>query len=149
MTNRGADAVFDYHDADCAQKIREHTKSSLCYAFDCSGTESSYRIIAEAMPETSSKPMQVASLLPTDSWPREDVTATPILAYTSLGKAFSKFGRDFPAIPHHFEFGVIFWKLTNELLASGKLKPHPVSLRSGGLSAIPDGYVLQRQIKRD
>jgi NADPH:quinone reductase-like Zn-dependent oxidoreductase len=139
VKSRGADVVFDYHDADCAQKIREYTKDSLHHVLDCVSTEASYKIIAEALPEKSEKPMRVVTLLPTDAWPRKDVEATAILAYTSLGKPFSKFGIDFPAIPQHFEFGVMFWKLSNELLAAGKIKPHPVALRKGGLGGIPDG----------
>jgi hypothetical protein len=83
--------------------------------------------------------MQVVTLLPTDAWPRKDVQATAILAYTSLGKPFNKFGIDFPATPGHFDFGVKFWKLSHELLAAGKIKPHPISLRKGGLGGIPEG----------
>lgn len=78
-------------------------------------------------------------MLPTDAWPRKDIEATAILAYTSLGKAFNKFGIDFPAIQPHFDFGVMFWKLSNKLLAAGKIKPHPAALRTGGLNGIPNG----------
>jgi len=131
--------VFDYHDAECARKIREYTKDSLHLVLDCVSTEASYKIIAAALPEKSEKPVQVVTLLPTDAWPREDVEATAVLAYTTLGKPFTKFGIDFPAIPQHFDFGVKFWELSNELLAAGKIKPHPVALRKGGLSGIPDG----------
>jgi hypothetical protein len=83
--------------------------------------------------------MHVVTLLPADSWPRKDVQVTTVLAYTSLGKAFSKFGMDFPPMPPHFDFGVMFWKLSHQLLVSGQVKPHPVALRSGGLGGIPDG----------
>ena len=31
----GADAIFDYIDVDCGQKIREHTSNTLMYALDC------------------------------------------------------------------------------------------------------------------
>jgi NADPH:quinone reductase-like Zn-dependent oxidoreductase len=137
---KGADAVFDYHDEDCAAKIKEYTKNSLHYALDCVSTEASYKLICEALPESSDdKPIQVVTLLPADTWPRKDIQPTTILAYTTLGKAFSKFGIDFPAMPAHFEFGVKFWKLSNELLAAGKIRPHPIALRNGGLAGIPVG----------
>ncbi|KAF2870196.1 oxidoreductase-like protein [Massariosphaeria phaeospora] len=139
VKSRGADAVFDYHDPDCARKIKDYTNGSLHYVLDCISTEQSFKIVAEALPESSDKPIQVVTLLPTDTWPRKDVQPTTVLAYTSLGKAFTKFGMDLPAIPPHFDSGVKFWKLSNELLAAGKIKPHPVALRSGGLSGIPDG----------
>lgn len=139
VKSRGADVVLDYHDPHCAQNIQEYTHGSLRYVLDCVSTEISYKLISEALPESSTVPAQVVTLLPTDTWPRKDVTATAILAYTSLGKAFTKFGIDFPAMPSHFEFGVKFWKLSHELLASGRIKPHPVALRSGGLGGIPNG----------
>ncbi len=136
--------VFDYHDVECAQKIREYTKNSLHLVLDCISTEASYKIIAECLPETekSNKPIQVVTLLPPDTWPRKDIQPTVTLAYTSLGKPFTKFGIDFPAFPDHYEYGVMFWKLSNELLAAGKIKPHPVAQRNGGLAGIPNGYVL-------
>lgn len=37
----GADAVFDYKDAKCGEKIREHTNDKLKYAFDCISTDDS------------------------------------------------------------------------------------------------------------
>jgi hypothetical protein len=33
----------------------------------------------------------------------------------------------------------MFWKLSEKLLAEGKIKPHPVALRKGGLAGIPGG----------
>lgn len=139
VRSRGADAVFDYHDPECARLIKEYTKEQLYYVLDCVSTESSYKLIAQSLPETPTKPVQVVTLLPTDAWPRKDISATAILAYTSLGVPFTKFGIDFPAIPPHFEFGVMFWELSQKLLTEGKVKPHPVALRKGGLAGIPGG----------
>jgi NADPH:quinone reductase-like Zn-dependent oxidoreductase len=139
VKSRGADAVFDYHDPECARIIKEYSKGEIYYVLDCVSTESSYRFIANALSETPQKPVQVVTLLPTDAWPRKDITATPILAYTSLGKPFTKFGIDFPEIPPHFDHGVMFWELSQALLAEGKVKPHPVAMRKGGLAGIPGG----------
>jgi NADPH:quinone reductase-like Zn-dependent oxidoreductase len=139
VRSRGADTVFDYHDADCARLVKEYTKSELYYVLDCVSTESSYKLIANALPETPRKPVQVVTLLPTDAWPRKDISATAILAYTSLGKPFTKFGIDFPGISPHFDHGVMFWKLSQTLLAQGKVKPHPIAMRKGGLAGIPEG----------
>jgi hypothetical protein len=131
--------MFDYHDPECSRLIKEHTNGELYYILDCVSTESSYNLIADALPEIPQKPVQMVTLLPVDAWPRKDITATPMLAYTSLGKAFTKFGIDFPEIPSHFEYSVMFWKLSQKLLAEGKVKPHPVALRQGGLAGIPGG----------
>lgn len=131
--------MFDYRDVNCAQKIKDYTKNSLHYVFDCISKENSYAVIAQALPEKSDASIQVVTLLPTDTWPRKDITPTVILAYTTFGKAFSKFGKEYPAMPSHFEYGCMFWKLSNKLLASGQIKPHPVALRKGGLRGVLDG----------
>ena len=83
----------------------------------------------------------MATLLPTDPWPRKDIVPTSVLAYTTLGKPFTKWGIDFPAIPAHFDYGVMFWKLSQKLLEEGKIRPHPVAMGKGGLSGVPDGCV--------
>ncbi|CAI6334278.1 unnamed protein product [Periconia digitata] len=139
LKSRGADVIFDYHDADCASKIKEYTKNSLHYVLDCVSTESSYKIVAEALPEKIETKTHVVTLLPADTWPRKDVQPTVVLAYTTFGKAFSKFGMEFPAMPATFNFGVKFWRLSGELLAAGKFKPHPIAKRPGGLNGIPQG----------
>lgn len=62
-----------------------------------------------------------------------------LLAYTSFGEEFSKFGANWPAVPEHYEMGVKFWELNGKLLKDGKVKPHPVTVREGGLQGVPDG----------
>lgn len=141
LKSRGADAVFDYHDPNCARLIREYTRGELYYVLDCISTEPSYKLIADSIPATPQKPVQLATLLPADTWPRKDITPMVVKGYTSLGEAFTKFGIDFPPMPDHFEHAVMFWKLSQKLLADGKIKPHPVALRKGGLAGIPAGYV--------
>ena len=137
----GASAVFDYRDPDCGRKIREFTNNSLRYVFDCISIESSFRIDAAALSSDSSQELHCLALLPPDSWPaeRKDVNVRWILAYTSFGEAFSEPGTDWPVIPEHYEMGVKFWKLNAEFLKEGKVKPHPVTVRDGGLLMLPDG----------
>ena len=35
--------------------------------------------------------------------------------------------------------GVKFWALNAEFLKEGKVKPHPVTVKDGGLLMVPDG----------
>lgn len=142
VKSRGADAVFDYHDPDCAEKIRAYTDNSLGYVLDTVSTESSFEICAKALPSSSKADLKLVALLPLETWPRKDVNAQAILAYTTFGEAFTKFGTDFPPIREHFEFGRMFWKLTASLLEAGKVRPHPVRLGAGGLQGIPAGQVV-------
>lgn len=139
MKSRGADAVFDYHDPDCAAKIREYSNNSLRYIFDTISTKDSFPICAAAFPAESTEELQLVALLPLDGWTRTDVTTTVVLAYTSIGEAFSKFGMDVPPIPEHYEWASRFWKIHAKFLAEGKIKPHPVAKREGGLAAVPNG----------
>ncbi|KAK8115684.1 Zinc-binding oxidoreductase [Apiospora sp. TS-2023a] len=139
VKSRGADCVFDYHNPQCARRTKEFTKDSLHHVLDCISTEVSYNTIAEAMPATSDMPMQVVALRPTDAWPRPDIKATTILAHTTFGEAFTKFGMDIPAMPSHYEFDIMFWKLAAKLIATGRAVPHSVALRDGGLDGIPHG----------
>lgn len=139
VKSRGADEVFDYNDPECAAKIRSHTKNSLRYVLDCISTESSFKICAAALSSDSSKELDCVALLPLETWPREDVNARPVLAYTSFGEEFSKFGATFPPLEDHYNLSVKFWALHAKLMAEGKIKPHPVTVREGGLQGVPKG----------
>ncbi|KAL8655267.1 MAG: hypothetical protein Q9226_003108 [Calogaya cf. arnoldii] len=71
----GADEVFDYRDPECGIQIRESTKNTLRYVFDCISIGSSYKIDAAALSSSSSssnsQELHYLALLPTDSWPQE------------------------------------------------------------------------------
>ncbi|KAL9615659.1 MAG: hypothetical protein Q9204_008703 [Flavoplaca sp. TL-2023a] len=137
----GADAVFDYHDPDCGSKIRAFTNNNLRHVFDCISIESSYRIDAAALSSDSTQELHCLALLPTDSWPaeRQDVNVRWMLAYTSFGEEFFKFGATYPANAEHYDMGVRFWKLNAKLLEEGKVKTHPVTVKDGGLLKLPEG----------
>ena len=139
VKSRGADAVFDYHDPECARKIKEYTKDSLRFVLDTISTESSYKICAEALPERGNEELHLVALLPLDAWHRKDVNAQAIIAYTAVGEPFTKFGQDFPVIQEHHDSAKMFWALNARLLAEGKIKTHPVTLGKGGLRGIPAG----------
>jgi NADPH:quinone reductase-like Zn-dependent oxidoreductase len=139
VKSRGADAVFDYRDPECAAKIRAYTKDSLRYVFNTVSGDASIKICAESFPASSTEELSLVSLLPVSNFPRADVKTSNILAYTSFGEGFSKFGMDFPPMKEHYESGVRFWGIAEELIRQGKVVPHPVAQRAGGLAGIPDG----------
>ena len=62
-----------------------------------------------------------------------------LLAYTSLGEEFFKYGATYPVNTEHYEMGVKFWELNGRFLKEGKVKTHPVTVKDGGLLAIPEG----------
>ncbi|KAI4289287.1 MAG: hypothetical protein L6R35_001454 [Caloplaca aegaea] len=142
MRSYGADAVFDYHDPDCGAKIRAYTDNALRHVFDCISLEPSFAIDAAALSSDSSQELHCLALLPPDTWPVErqhDVNVRWLLAYTSFGEEFTKYGATWPPVPEHYEMGVRIWELHRKLLEEGKVKPHPVTVKEGGLAGIPEG----------
>lgn len=57
---------------------------------------------------------------------------------TFIGEAFDKFGSHMESRPEDFEFAKRFTSLTEDLLAQGKLRPHPLRLGKSGLQGIVD-----------
>ncbi len=144
----GATAAFDYKSPDCARQIRDYTNNSLKYAFDCIALEPSARICADALSSTSG--CVYSALLPV-KLPREDVENKVTLAYTAAGEMF-RFGPEgngpeFPASQEDFEFAKMFWELAAKLLADGKFKVHPPSVRKGGLQGVLEGLQEMREEK--
>lgn len=143
VKSRGADVVYDYADRKAGATINAETENKLLYAVDCISNESSFPLSADALSDDSSllDQVQFIGLLPVDAFPRKDVKAQDIIAYTASGEAFEKFGRHFPVNVPHWEAGVQQFKRTETLLAAGKLVPHPADVRSGGLQGVIDGSV--------
>jgi NADPH:quinone reductase-like Zn-dependent oxidoreductase len=139
VRSRGADRVFDYNDPSCGQKIREATDDQLCHVLDCISTEQTMELSAAALSSDSSLSLRYVGLMIFKEFPRQDVDAKWTFAYTVLGEAFSKIGMDFPAKPEDYEHTKMFWKLSHPLLVEGKIKPHPVEIRSGGLEGMIEG----------
>ncbi|CAG8090629.1 unnamed protein product [Penicillium olsonii] len=140
----GADQVFDYNSPTVSADIRAASNDSLAYVFDTISTEPAVKISAEAIGSAGGK---YSSLLVVQNFPREDVTSAGTLAYTGLGETFHKGAKEFPANQEHLEFQAKFWKLSEELLAQGKLKTHPAEVQEGGLDAVLDGVDDLRQNK--
>lgn len=139
----GADQVFDYNSPTVGDDIRKATNSELAYAFDCISEGSSVDIAAQAIGPKGGKYSSL--LFNTDTFPRKDVTTAMTLGYVATGESFSKFGIEWPGKSENFEFAAKFWSLAEELFTQGKLKVHPVSLRSGGLEGILGGLDEMRK----
>ncbi|KAF2850865.1 NAD(P)-binding protein [Plenodomus tracheiphilus IPT5] len=136
LKSYGADYVFDYKSPTVGADIRKVTKDSLQHVFDTISYESTASIAAEAI---SSKGGRYSSLLVLEKFPRDDVSNTVTLAYTGFGEKFSKGTKSWSANAEHLAFQERFWRLTGELLAQGKIRPHPQEVREGGLEGVLDG----------
>jgi NADPH:quinone reductase-like Zn-dependent oxidoreductase len=131
----GADAVFDYNDADrCVAEIRDVTQGQLQLAWDCVASPEASRICARAL--STDQDSHYSSLLRINA---EDMAAINSkikvgvsVAYVSLGERFEEFGTVFEANPEEYEFATRFFELSGRLLEEGKLKPAPQLVNSGG-----------------
>lgn len=140
LKSRGADAVLDYHDPDCAKKIREFTHNELRRVFDTVGLPQTAKICADAMaPSAENGELRYTSSIPVQAFPRDDVTNTNYLAYDAVGESYEMFGINFPAVPENYEFAKAFWQVATALVQEGKLIPHPAQVNNGGLAGIPAG----------
>lgn len=66
---------------------------------------------------------------------------------TVFGEAHDKLGEHVPAKPEDFEFTKKFWQISQKLLATGKLRPHPIRLGKNGLDGVFDGMQQAREGK--
>lgn len=133
----GADAVYDYKDPECGEKINKDTNNSLKLIWDTISLEPSAKICAAAM---SSDPTgcKYGTILPV-KLPRDDIETTTTFMYTIFGDKFTKAGKEFPANQEDFEFAKMFFEMTERLLAEGKLKTHPAQVGEDGLEGALKG----------
>lgn len=137
VKSRGADEVFDYNDPQCGAKIRELTDNKLRYAWDTISLEDSAKVCDEAL-STDTASLHYGTILGS-KFPREGIKYTSTIMYTMFGEEFKKWSHTFPASKDDFEFGKMWMGLTEELVAEGKIKPHPKKLGSGGLEGVLSG----------
>ncbi|KAL7656767.1 hypothetical protein ACMYSQ_005840 [Aspergillus niger] len=131
----GADAVFDYKDANAVQAIKDYAQDKLSLVFDTVAVESSAKFCGEVI---SSKGGDYSALLKV-AVPRDDVRSLFTIGYTAFGEDFDFGGGIIPAKPEDREFAGQFMSKAATFLAEGKVKPHPVKLGPRGLQGVVEG----------
>ncbi|KAB8078305.1 chaperonin 10-like protein [Aspergillus leporis] len=139
----GADAVYDYRDPKSAAAIRKDTNDDLRLVFDTISLESSAEFCDNAI---STKGGEYTNLL-NSKIERENVNVRATLGYTVIGEEFHVRGHHFAAKPEDKEFGEMFWKLSEPLLAQGKLKPHPAKIGANGFKGVLEGLQAMKEGK--
>lgn len=129
----GADHVFDYKDLDTPEKILALAGDSLKLCVDTISTDETAAFCAKVLGPSG----KYSSILLSEC-PRDDVTSFRTIGYSFLGEEWEQFGVVNPASLEDFEYSKGFAILSEKLLAQGKIKPHPVELRNGGLDGIPE-----------
>ncbi len=139
----GAVAVFDYSDVHAAQKIREYTEDNLMLAWDTLSLEASAQFCADAL---STKGGKYAALLPVQC-PRDDVESSTTMAYTVTGEPLKMGRQRMPVTPQDYEFGKMWWSLSEDLFREGKIHTHKLRIGKDGLMGVLDGLQLMRDDK--
>jgi NADPH:quinone reductase-like Zn-dependent oxidoreductase len=142
--SRGAEAVFDYRESDCGQKIREYTKGKLKLVFDTVGSEDGVKICMEALSIDPGDDKKYGTIL-FNGIPRTDVKHSFSVLVTFAGESFDKFGKHYPASKENFEFAKMFTSMV-DLIERGLVKSHPVHLIANGLMGmLQEGVPLMDQ----
>jgi NADPH:quinone reductase-like Zn-dependent oxidoreductase len=129
-----ADHVFDYHDPESTAKVKALTNSSLKLCIDYISIPETAAFCAAVM-----SPGAKYSQIMLSKCPRDDVEQIDTLGYFMLGEEWTQSGVTHAASQEAFEFSRSFAEISERLLKEGKVRPHPVDLREGGLAAIPSG----------
>ncbi|GME34427.1 uncharacterized protein LTHEOB_10366 [Neofusicoccum parvum] len=143
----GAAEAFDYHSPTCGADIREFTKNTLEYAFDCITDTGSMNICYAAISKSGGKYVALDPF-PIRSHTRRSITPKWIVAFTIFNKPVNwqrPFQRE--ARPKDREFGEGWFKVAQKLLDDKLVKPHPHEERAGGFAGVLDGLDRVRKGK--
>lgn len=143
MFELGAHAVFDYHDPQVGDQIREDTDDALEFVLDTISTPQSAAICSAAI---SSSGGSYNTLLDVQS-AREDVDSHVSMAYDLLGEPYRMGTNETTPDKSCLEFGIKWWNLVQKLLQERRVLPHPYQVKPGGLAGALAGLQLLREGK--
>ncbi|KAI5274162.1 putative alcohol dehydrogenase [Aureobasidium subglaciale] len=135
----GAEETFDYHDPDCASKIKAYTKNNLAYALDCITTIESTKLCFAAIGRAGGR----YTLFYPHAAARPTVKTDWVLGPSIFGKGSTwpaPYGR--PPSEEIEQYGEKLWSIAQKLVDEGKLKHHPLHILEGGMNAVIDGLEL-------
>ncbi|CRG92400.1 hypothetical protein PISL3812_09459 [Talaromyces islandicus] len=140
----GADTVFDYKDPQAPKEIRKLTGDKLTLVLDNISDEASAAFCDHAL---STSGGDYTALLEKPGIQRANVKSRSTLAYTAIGEYFEFKDFKIEAKPEDKEYAAMFWDITSQLFAEGKLKAHPPKVNPGGLRGVLEGLNLMREDK--
>lgn len=143
MFELGAHAVFDYHDPQVGEQIREDTDDALEFVLDTISTPQSAAICSASI---SSSGGSYHALLDVKS-AREDVDSHVSMAYDLLGEPYRMGPNETSPDKGNIEFGIRWWNSVQKLLAERRVLPHPYQVKAGGLAGVLAGLQLLREGK--
>jgi aspyridone synthetase trans-acting enoyl reductase len=135
----GAVATFDYHSPDCSAQIREYTAGTLGLALDCITDSSSMALCYEALGSAGGRYVAL-DFFPLRGHTRRSVVPAWVCTYTQFGNPVTWAPPyNFDARPDDLRTAEAWYVVSQQLLNEGRIEPHPMEKRSGGLAAIGEG----------
>lgn len=133
--------TFTKRAPNVGQDIFEATGGSIKKVFDTVNTTDSAAICAATF---GSQGGMYCNLLGVDC-PRSDVESVFFLGYDMSGEAYIFEGDSYPARPEALAFGRKWYKIAEELWASGKWQTHRQKVGKNGLLGVLDGMQVMRE----
>jgi NADPH:quinone reductase-like Zn-dependent oxidoreductase len=130
----GADHVFDYNDQDSPAAIGALTKGSLNLCIDCFSQQSGYEFCSKVLIKGATY-VCIGPVQPD----RPDLDFKLCMGVLYFNAPFLFLGQTMDSPPEKFYSAVKFAEIAEQLLADGKIKPHPKEVRAGGLAGVLDG----------
>jgi hypothetical protein len=140
----GPDAVFDYRDPECAQKILDYAESHFTTFWNTVATDESVKICTDF----GSDGVRYNVLLPVQL-SRSDVRSGFSNATTSIGGVF-EYGPQHMTIrvmPEEFDFVVRWTGAVEKLWAEAKMRSPAVQVEGNRLDGLLDGLQMLRERK--
>jgi aspyridone synthetase trans-acting enoyl reductase len=135
----GAEATFDYQTPNCGALVREHTGGTLTLALDCITDIMSMALCYEAIGLAGGKYVALEPF-PIRGHTRRSIVPDWVCTYTQFGEPVSWAAPwNFDARPAHRSCAESWYTMVQRLLDEGRIEPHPIEERGGGLSAVRDG----------
>lgn len=143
----GAEKAFDYNSPSCAEDIRTYTKNTLQYAIDIIAEVKSIRLCYMAIGRAGGRYVGF-ELVPEDLVKDMRQTVKPgwVLGITMSGNEIA-IGGGYGSKPDSElrAFGCECFLRVEALIHAGKIRPHPIKLQQGGLSAVIAGVATMQR----
>ncbi|KAI1776648.1 GroES-like protein [Hypoxylon cercidicola] len=150
LKDLGAVTTFDYRSPTCGMEIRNFTNNELAHVLDCVTAAETMKMCYEAIGTGGGSYVALDPFATHIQYTRRDVVADWVMIYSLFGKPVNLkgvYGR--PAMAVDRQFAKVWFALAERLVEEGRLKAHPIEVRSGGLTSIADGieHLRKGQVK--
>ncbi|PWY76061.1 putative zinc-binding dehydrogenase family oxidoreductase [Aspergillus sclerotioniger CBS 115572] len=138
----GAEAVYDYHSATCAQDIRTYTDNNLELVLDPMTEAKTQRLCYQSIGRAGGRYIALEMWQPMNHT-RQTVEPTFVMGSAIIGNEIplgNGYGSE--ADPEKRRFGIQYYRQIQSLLDSKRLKSHPIRVVEGGWQGILDGLEL-------